>query len=75
MAKPHLCVVSNLMGKKPKKAKVLLSDSDCAFGLKKKSKKRRKYKQVVSQSVPAGTSISDTQPITFKVSERRKRNK
>jgi PASTA domain-containing protein len=62
------CLVPNLKGKKPKQAKQALKAADCTVGTKRKSKKRRKKKKVVSQSVVAGTSISDTAPINFKVS-------
>lgn len=64
------CLVPNLRGKKPKKAKKALKAADCTVGTKRKSKKRRKKKKVVGQSVPAGTSISDTAPVNFKVSRR-----
>jgi hypothetical protein len=64
------CLVPSLNGKKPKAAKQALRAADCTVGTKRKSKKRRKKKKVLSQSVPAGTSISDTAPIDFKVSRR-----
>jgi PASTA domain len=67
------CLVPDLRGKKPKKAKQALKAADCTVGTKRKSKKRRKKKKVVGQSVPAGTSISDTAPVNFKVSRRAKR--
>jgi hypothetical protein len=66
------CLVPDLRGKKPKKAKKALKAADCTFGSKRKSKKRRKKKKVVGQSVPAGTSISDTAPVNFKVSRQLK---
>jgi hypothetical protein len=64
------CLVPSLKGKKPKQAKQALKAADCTVGTKRKSKKRRRKKKVVGQSVPAGTSISDTAPVNFKVSRR-----
>jgi PASTA domain-containing protein len=66
------CLVPNLRGKKPKAARQELRAADCTVGTKKKSKKRKKKKKVLGQSVPAGTSISDTQPVNFKVSRKRR---
>lgn len=71
----RFCLVPSLQGLKPKKAKKALRAADCTVGTKRKSKKRRKKKKVVGQSVAAGTSISDTAPVNFKVSRRAKSKK
>jgi hypothetical protein len=67
------CVVPNLKGKKPAAARQALAAADCAAGKTSKSKKRRKKKKVLRQSVPPGTSISDTAPIDFTVSKRKRK--
>jgi PASTA domain len=65
------CLVPKLKGKKPAAARDALTAADCTVGKTKKSKKRRKRKRVLSQSVAPGTSISDTQPVDIKVSRKR----
>jgi hypothetical protein len=62
------CLVPKVKGKKPKRAKKLLRKADCTVGKTGKSKKTRKSKKVVKQSVKPGTSISDTEPVDLKVS-------
>lgn len=66
------CLVPNLRGKKPKAARQALAAADCTVGTANKSKKRRKRKKVLSQTVAPGTSISDTAPVSFKVSKLKK---
>ena len=66
------CVVPDLKGKKPADARSALTAADCKVGATAKSKKRRKKKRVLSQSVPPGSQISDTASVDIKVSRKRK---
>jgi PASTA domain-containing protein len=65
------CLVPKLKGKKPGKAKQALRAADCTVGAVRKGRKARK-KRVVKQSVPPGSSISDTTPVDLKVSRKKK---
>jgi len=65
------CVVPKLKGKSPKKARAALAAADCTVGKVKKTKKERKRKQVLSQDIPPGSSVSDTEPIKLKISRKR----
>jgi len=67
------CVVPDLRKMKPNAARAALTAADCTVGQAKKSKKRRKKKRVLSQEVPPGSQVSDTLPIDFKISRKRKR--
>ena len=67
------CVVPKLKGKTGKAARQALSAGDCTLGDVNKSKKRRPVKSVLTQSVKAGTSISDTAEVDFKISKKKKR--
>jgi hypothetical protein len=72
------CAVPNLKGKKLGAAKSALASSDCTVGNVKRPKSksaRKKAKFVKSQSVPPGTSISDTAPIDLKLGKKPKRQK
>jgi hypothetical protein len=64
------CLVPKLRGKSPKAARKALVAADCRVGKVKKTKKERKRKKVLSQSVAPGTSISDTAPVGFRISRR-----
>jgi hypothetical protein len=65
------CVVPKLKRMRPAAARQALAAADCTAGKTSKSKKRRKNKRVLRQSVPPGTSISDTTPVDFTVSRRK----
>ena len=65
------CVVPKLKKKSPKKAKKALWAADCTPGKVKRTKKERRRKQVLSQSVKPGTAISDTAPVNIKISRKR----
>jgi hypothetical protein len=65
------CVVPDLKGKGRKTARNALLAADCTVGTVRKSKKVRKRKKIVKQSVAPGTSVSDTEPINLKFSRRR----
>ena len=66
------CQVPKVKGKSPKKARSALAAADCTVGKVKKTKKVRKKKKVLSQSVAPGTAISDTAPVNLKVSRKRR---
>jgi hypothetical protein len=65
------CVVPKLKRKSPKKAKKALRAADCTPGKVKRTKKTRRKKQVLSQSVKPGSAISDTAPVNIKISRKR----
>jgi PASTA domain-containing protein len=67
------CLVPKLKGKTGKAARQALRAADCTVGSVRKGKKRRPTKSVLSQSVKAGTSISDTQPVDLRISRKKKR--
>jgi PASTA domain len=64
------CRVPSLKGKTPKAARAALTARDCTVGKVKKTKKVRKKKTVLVQSVAPGTSISDTAPVNLKVTRK-----
>jgi hypothetical protein len=66
------CVVPKLKGKTGKAARQALNAADCELGDVNKSNKRRPVKSVLSQSVKAGKQISDTEPVDFKISKKKK---
>jgi len=65
------CLVPKLKKKSPKKAKRALRAADCTPGKVKRTKKERRKKQVLSQSVKPGTAISDTAAVNIKISRKR----
>lgn len=65
------CLVPKLKGKSPKKARAALTAADCTVGKVKKTKKERKRKKVLSQAIPPGSSVSDTEPVDVKISRKR----
>lgn len=65
------CIVPAVKRKSPKAARAALAAADCAVGKVKMTKRERKRKQVLSQSVEPGTSISDTAPIDLKLARKR----
>jgi hypothetical protein len=76
------CVVPDLKGKSLGAAKKALTAADCTFGKrinpKIKKKKRKKLgvsPRIKSQSVAAGTSISDTAPVDVTFGTKKKKKK
>jgi PASTA domain-containing protein len=76
------CIVPNLKGKSLGAAKKTLTAADCTFGkkIKPKIKKKKRKKlgvssRVKSQSVAAGTSISDTAPVDVTFGTKKKKKK
>ena len=66
------CLVPKLKGKTGKAARQALHAADCTVGTVSKGKKRRPVKSVLSQSVKAGSSISDTVPVDLRISRKTK---
>jgi hypothetical protein len=66
------CLVPKLKGMSGNAARQALSAADCRLGNVVKGKKRRPVKRVLSQSVVAGTAISDTQPVDLRISRKKK---
>jgi hypothetical protein len=66
------CLVPKLKGKSGKAARRALTAADCKLGNLVKGKKRRPTKRVLSQGVPAGTAIADTQPVDLRISRKKK---
>jgi hypothetical protein len=66
------CLVPKLKGKTGKAARQALHAADCTVGTVSKGKKRRPVKSVLSQSVKAGSSISDTLPVDLRISRKKK---
>jgi len=66
------CLVPKLKGKTGNAARQALLAADCTIGQISKGKKRRKVKSVLSQSVKAGSSVSDTQPVNLTISRKKK---
>jgi len=67
------CEVPALKGLSPAQARAALRGADCTPGPVTKAKKRTKKRRVVSQGHPPGTRISDTEPVSFKVSRKRRK--
>jgi PASTA domain len=67
------CLVPKLKGLKPGKARQALTAADCTVGQVRNRAKPKTKKRVIAQSVPAGTSISDTAPVDLTVSKKRKK--
>jgi hypothetical protein len=65
------CQVPALKGLTPRVARERLASADCTVGKVTKTKKRRKKKRVVGQSVEAGKAISDTAHVNLKVTRKR----
>ena len=75
------CVVPSLVGKKLGAAKSALIAADCKLGTvtkkktKKGKKKRKGRKVVISQSVAAGSAVSDQAPVNLKIKVKPKKKK
>jgi len=67
----RFCLVPSLKGMTGKAARQALQSANCTIGQVIKGK-RKSTKRVLSQSVDAGTSIADTQPVDLKISRKRK---
>jgi hypothetical protein len=68
----RFCLVPKMKGKTGKEARQALHAADCTVGTVTKAKKRRPVKAILKQSVKAGTSISDTQPVDLRVTRKTK---
>jgi hypothetical protein len=67
------CLVPRLKGLTGKAARQALQAADCKLGkVTKAGKKRHRMKRVRTQSVKAGQSIADTEPIDLTVSRKKK---
>ena len=67
----RFCKVPKMKGLTGKAARQALNAADCTLGTITKGK-RKPIKKVLKQSVKAGTSISDTQPVDLKISRKKK---
>jgi hypothetical protein len=67
----RFCKVPKMKGLTGKAARQALNAADCTLGTITKGK-RKPIKKVLKQSVRAGTSISDTQPVNLKISRKKK---
>ena len=67
------CLVPKLKGLTGKGARRALQAADCTLGkITKAGKRRHRVKRIRTQSVKAGKSISDTQPIDLTISRKKK---
>jgi hypothetical protein len=67
------CLVPKLKGLTGKAARQALQAADCKLGrITKAGKKRHRMKRVRTQSVKAGQSIADTQPIDLTISRKKR---
>jgi hypothetical protein len=67
----RFCLVPKLKGMSGKAARRALAAADCKLGTVAKGKKKP-IKKVLRQGVPAGTSISDTQPVDITIARKKK---
>jgi hypothetical protein len=67
----RFCKVPKMKGLSGKAARQALNAADCRLGTVTKGKKKP-VKKVLKQSVKAGTSISDTQPVALTISRKKK---
>jgi hypothetical protein len=67
------CRVPDVLGNNPREARQTLAASDCTVGDVTKTKKRRKRKSVIFQSIAAGNAVSDTRQIDLRVARKRHR--
>jgi hypothetical protein len=67
----RFCKVPKMKGLTGKAARQALNAANCTLGTITKGK-RKPIKKVLKQSVKAGTSISDTQPVDLKISRKKK---
>jgi hypothetical protein len=67
----RFCKVPKMKGLTGKAARQALNAADCRLGTVTKGK-RKPIKKLLKQSVKAGTSISDTQPVNLTISRKKK---
>ena len=67
----RFCHVPNVLGMNPKVARDTLTKADCRVGDVVKTKKRRKRKSVIFQSIAPDNSVSDTRQIDLKIAVKR----